>query len=225
MPRPVCITYDSTCDLTPQLLERFQIRTIPLTIQSGERVFPDNGQYTSAELYAEYRRNGTLPKTAAVSPEDFKAFFAPILAEGYDIVHIDISSELSCTCQNAVLAAQELAEQGEIHVVDSRQLSTGGGLLALRGAKLRDGGMTAADIRRSVNSQLLTVFFLPLAGAALHMAFAFPMIRRMLLLFELHNTGLFIATALVSFAVLAVVYTLVYKATSNAYYRIVKDSV
>ena len=49
-------------------------------------------------------------------------------------------------------------------------------------------GMTAADIRRSVNSQLLTVFFLPLAGAALHMAFAFPMIRRMLLLFELHGT-------------------------------------
>ena len=86
-------------------------------------------------------------------------------------------------------------------------------------------GMTAADIRRSVNSQLLTVFFLPMVGAALHMAFAFPMIRRMLLLFELHNTGLFIATALVSFAVLAVVYTLVYKATSNAYYRIVKGSV
>ena len=51
MPRPVCITYDSTCDLTPQLLERFHIRTIPLTIQSGGRVFPDDGNYTSAELY------------------------------------------------------------------------------------------------------------------------------------------------------------------------------
>ena len=122
MPRPVCITYDSTCDLTPQLLERFQIRTIPLTIQSGERVFPDDGQYTSAELYADYRRNGTLPKTAAVS------------------------SELSCTCQNAMLAAQELAEQGRVYVVDSRQLSTGGGLLALQGAKLRDSGMDAADV-------------------------------------------------------------------------------
>ena len=146
MPRPVCITYDSTCDLTPQLLERFQIRTVPLTIQSGERVFADDGQYTSAELYADYRRNGTLPKTAAVSPEEFKSFFSPILEEGYDIVHIDISSELSCTCQNAVLAAQELAEQGQIHVVDSRQLSTGGGLLALQGAKLRDQGMAAADI-------------------------------------------------------------------------------
>lgn len=136
MHRPVCITYDSTCDLTPRLLERFHIRTVPLTIQSGERVFPDDGRYTSSELYADYRRNGALPRTTAVSPEEFKAFFAPILAEGFDIVHIDISSELSCTCQNAVLAAQELAELGGIHVVDSRQLSTGGGLLALQGAKL-----------------------------------------------------------------------------------------
>ena len=144
MPRPVCITYDSTCDLTPQLLERFKIRTVPLTIQSGERVFADDGQYTSTELYADYRRNGTLPKTTAVSPEAFKSFFLPILAEGYDI--IDISSELSCTCQNAVLAAQELTEQGRVYVVDSRQLSTGGGLLALQGAKLRDRGMDAADI-------------------------------------------------------------------------------
>ncbi len=146
MPRPVCITYDSTCDLTPQLLERFKIRTVPLTIQSGATVFADDGRYTSDDLYADYRKNGTLPKTAAVSPEEFIKFFSPILAEGYDIVHIDISSELSCTCQNAVMAAQELAEDGQIHAVDSRQLSTGGGLLALQGAKLRDYGMSAADI-------------------------------------------------------------------------------
>ena len=145
MPRPVCITYDSTCDLTPQLLERFRIRTVPLTIQSGERVFPDDGRYTSADLYADYRSLGTLPKTAAVSPEQFKEFFGAILAEGFDIVHIDISADLSGTCQNALIAAAEL-EAGRIHVVDSRQLSTGGGLLALQGAKLRDEGMAAGDI-------------------------------------------------------------------------------
>ena len=150
MHRPVCITYDSTCDLTPQLLERFHIRTVPLTIQSGERVFPDDGSYTAAALYADYRRDGTLPRTAAVNPEEFCEFFAPLLQEGYDIVHIDISSELSCTCQNALLAAQELSELGEVHVVDSRQLSTGGGLLALQGAKLRDSGMAAADIAREL---------------------------------------------------------------------------
>ena len=146
MHRPVCITYDSTCDLTPQLLERFRIRTIPLTIQSGERVFPDDGSYTSADLYDGYRKDGTLPKTSAISPEEFRNFFSAILDEGFDVVHIDISSDLSCTCQNAVMAAQELSDKGAIHVVDSRQLSTGGGLLALQGAKLRDDGMAASDI-------------------------------------------------------------------------------
>lgn len=146
MHRPVCITYDSTCDLTPQLLERFRIRTIPLTIQSGERVFPDDGSYTAADLYDGYRKDGTLPKTSAISPEEFRNFFSAILDEGFDVVHIDISSDLSCTCQNAVMAAQELADKGTIHVVDSRQLSTGGGLLALQGAKLRDDGMAASDI-------------------------------------------------------------------------------
>ena len=145
MPRPVCITYDSTCDLTPALLERFQIRTVPLTIQTGERIFPDDGHYTSEDLYADFHRDGTLPKTSAVSPEQFKEFFGAILAEGFDIVHIDISADLSGTCQNALIAAAEL-ETGRIHVVDSRQLSTGGGLLALQGAKLRDEGMAAGDI-------------------------------------------------------------------------------
>lgn len=144
--RPVCITYDSTLDLTPALLERFQIRTVPLTIQSGQRTFPDDGSYTALDLYADYQKDGTLPKTAAVSPEEFKNFFAPILDEGYDIVHIDISSNLSCTCQNALLAATEMEAAHRIHVVDSRQLSTGGALLALQGSKLRDQGLPAAEI-------------------------------------------------------------------------------
>ena len=93
MARPVCITYDSTCDLTPALLERFQIRVIPLTIIEGEQTFLDDGSYTSEHLYETFRRSGTLPKTAAVSPQEFLDFFLPILAEGMDIVHIDISSD------------------------------------------------------------------------------------------------------------------------------------
>ncbi len=145
MARPVCITYDSTCDLTPALLERFQIRVIPLTIIEGEQTFLDDGSYTSEHLYETFRRSGTLPKTAAVSPQEFLDFFRPILDEGMDIVHIDISSDLSSTYQNACLAAGEL-EEGRIHVVDSRHLSTGGGLLALQGAKLRDAGEDAAAI-------------------------------------------------------------------------------
>lgn len=82
-------------------------------------------------------------------------------------------------------------------------------------------GMTKREIRKSINSQLLTVFFLPLGLAVCHLAFAFPMIRKLLMLFNLTNSGIFLATTGISLAVFAVFYTLVYKITSNAYYNIV----
>ena len=82
-------------------------------------------------------------------------------------------------------------------------------------------GMTRKEIRASISSQLLMVFALPLAFAGLHLAFAFPMIRRLLTLFSLYNVGLFIRTTLVSFAVFAAFYWIVYRMTSGVYYRIV----
>ena len=82
-------------------------------------------------------------------------------------------------------------------------------------------GMTKTDIRKSINSQLLLVFFLPLLFAGLHLAFAFPFIHKMLVLFNLTNLKLLISTTLLTFAVYAVFYTLVYRITSNSYYAIV----
>ena len=84
-------------------------------------------------------------------------------------------------------------------------------------------GMTKGDIRRSINSQLLTVFSLPLLMAGVHLCFAFPFIHKLLMLFNLDNKGLLIGTTAVSFAVFAVLYALVYKLTGNAYYHIVAD--
>ena len=82
-------------------------------------------------------------------------------------------------------------------------------------------GMTKKEIRRSIDSQLLTVFFLPLLLAGVHLAFAFPMIRRLLELFSLYNVGLFVTTTLVSFGTFALLYTIVYRLTAKAYYNIV----
>ena len=84
-------------------------------------------------------------------------------------------------------------------------------------------GMTKREIRKSINSQLLTVFFLPLLGAGLHMAFAFPIIYRILLVFNLNNISLFALTTVICFAVFALFYTAVYRLTSNAYYSIVSS--
>ncbi len=89
---------------------------------------------------------------------------------------------------------------------------------------MRKVGMSGKEIRKNINSQLLVVFFIPLVFAGLHLVFAFPMIRKLLNLFGLLNQGLFVATTLISFAVFAVFYTIVYKLTSNAYYNIVSDA-
>ena len=85
-------------------------------------------------------------------------------------------------------------------------------------------GMTKKEIRKSINSQLLTVFLLPLAGAGLHMIFASIIIRRILLAFNFNNPVLFAVTTLVCFVVFALFYTLIYRVTSNAYYKIVSGA-
>lgn len=85
-------------------------------------------------------------------------------------------------------------------------------------------GMTKEDIRKSINSQMLTVFYLPIAFAALHLAFAFPMIRKLLMLFNLNNLPLLILTTVLSVLAFSLFYALVYRATSNAYYAIVSDA-
>lgn len=82
-------------------------------------------------------------------------------------------------------------------------------------------GMTRREIRRSVNSQVLTVFFLPLALAGVHLGFAFPLIRKLLLIFSLTNFRLLILVTVCCYLIFALFYTLVYRATSRAYYAIV----
>lgn len=85
-------------------------------------------------------------------------------------------------------------------------------------------GMSKKEIKRSINSQLLVVFFIPLVFAGLHLAFAFPMISKILNLFGLFNTGLFMMTTVICFIAFAIFYAVVYKVTSNVYYNIVTDA-
>ena len=87
---------------------------------------------------------------------------------------------------------------------------------------MRKVGMTAKDIRRSINSQMLTVFFLPLVTAAIHTAFAFPIVQKLLAIFNLQNTVLSLMVTLAAIVIFGIFYGVVYKITSNAYYAIVR---
>ena len=145
MSKPVIISADSTCDLSPELRERYGVKVLPLTITLGEESFPDDGRFTSEHLYARYRADGTLPQTSAPNLQEFLDFYSPYIEQGCEVVHLSISEELSLTATNARVAAQEFP-RGSFYPVDSRVLSTGVGLLAIEGAEKRDEGWSAAEI-------------------------------------------------------------------------------
>ena len=146
MNKPVFITADSTCDLSPELRERFQIQIIPLTITLGSEVFLDDGSFTPEYMYRRYRETGLLPQSSAPGVQEFIDFFRPFVQEaGGEVVHLSISAQLSNTANAARIAAGEFPA-GSVHTVDSRMLSTGVGLLAIEGAECRDRGQSAREI-------------------------------------------------------------------------------
>lgn len=143
MAKKVVITTDSTCDLSPELAKRFDIGIIPLTVLFAGESHLDDGSITSDRIFERYRADGTLPKTAAPGVQQFEDFFESYTRQGFEVVHIDLSAELSSTYSTASLVAGEM---DGVYTVDSRSLTTGIGLLALEGARCRDEGMSAAEI-------------------------------------------------------------------------------
>lgn len=128
----IAITLDSACDLTPELLKKYDFRTIPFTVNLGGKSFED-GQMDTMDIYKYVDETGTLPKTSAINEESFFNFFSEIRKTYNAIIHFDISSDISSTYQNAVSAAKRVSN---VYVVDSRSLSTGISLLAIYAREL-----------------------------------------------------------------------------------------
>ena len=137
------ITSDSTCDLSPAQIASHDIHIFPLSVRIGDQDLLDGVDAAPQDIYNHVDQGGDLPATAAVSVGTYRAAFETF-AEEYDaVIHVDISLDFSCCYQNAVLAAEGL---DNVYVVDSRNLSTGHGLLVLVAAELAESGMDAAEI-------------------------------------------------------------------------------
>ena len=147
MPK-IKITCDSTCDLSPELYTRYGISVIPMAVAMGDRLYRDGMDVKPEELFSYVEKTGKLPTTSAISAGEYEDFFRPFVEEGYEVVHISLSSELSSSHQNARLAAQEL---GNVYVVDSRSLSTGSGHLVILAAELASAGYDGAYIARALD--------------------------------------------------------------------------
>lgn len=142
------ITCDSTCDLTQKMYEQYSIDVIPLGILLGEELRHDGVDLEVSELYDYVSKTGILPKTSAISQYEYAERWKIYRDEGYEIIHINISSEISACHQNAKLAAEEL---GGVYPIDSRLLSTGSGILVLAAAKYAESGLSAAEVADKLN--------------------------------------------------------------------------
>ncbi len=145
MSKKVIICSDSTSDLNAELIEKYDIKTLRLTVNLGGKAYTDGLDIDPDMIYRHYEEHGELPKTAAPNIAAFCDFFEEHIKNGCAVVFFTISAEMSSTHNNARLAA---ANYPDVYVVDTRNLSTGGGLLVVAAAEMAKSGMAAADIAR-----------------------------------------------------------------------------
>ncbi len=143
MNKQVVIASDSTCDLSRELIERYRINILPLTVMLGGAHYQDGVDIDPEMIYKHYTETGELPKTAAANIADLTEFFKKHTADGSALVYFSISSEMSSSYNNARIAAESLED---VYVVDTRNLSTGGGLVVISAAEMAMEGKSAKEI-------------------------------------------------------------------------------
>ncbi len=137
------IVADSTCDLGAELIARYGVRIVPLDVNLGAKTYLDGVEIDPDAIYRHYEEKHELPRTAAPNMMVFSDVFSSCLASAKGVVCFTISSQMSSTYNNARMASSEFEN---VHVVDTCNLSTGGGLLVLAAAEMAERGMDAAEI-------------------------------------------------------------------------------
>jgi DegV family protein with EDD domain len=148
---PVAIVVDSTVDLTKDDYIKHDIHVIPLLVIEGETVYHDGVDIDIKKLYSMVKESKHLPRTSAESPGVFLECYKKLIDSGYDIVFVGIGEKLSATVTSSKLAANELAPD-RIFTINSNNLSSASGILALKCCKLRDEGKSAKEIYETVQA-------------------------------------------------------------------------
>ncbi|MBQ3551119.1 MAG: DegV family protein [Clostridia bacterium] len=146
--RKTVILSDSTCDLSAEIVKARNIKISPLTVVFGDEKHLDGVDVTPDDVYDYYKKTKSLAKTTATNMAEHEDFITENVPEGKEAVYFNISSEMSTTFNNARLAAEDM---DNVHVIDSRNLSTGIGLLVLHACDLADEGKSAKEIYDEIN--------------------------------------------------------------------------
>ncbi|NLF28771.1 MAG: DegV family protein [Clostridiales bacterium] len=143
----VRISADSTCDLSPALLQEYGIGVVPLYIIKDDQSLRDGIDIVPQDIFDHVEKTGKLLTTSAVGIEDYVEVFAKMTSDGSEVVHVNIGSEFSACHQNALTAAKEV---GGVYPVDSRNLSSGSGHIAIEAAKLAQAGKSGSEIQKEM---------------------------------------------------------------------------
>lgn len=148
----VKIISDSTCDLSPELIAKYDIDILPLHILLGEDEYEDGKDITPEQIYNWSDENKTTPKTSAPALTDAIELFKPYIDEGREIVCFSISSSMSTSGNVMRIAAEELEAEDCITVIDSANLSTGIGLLVIEAAIMAQNNHTVEEIVSAIEA-------------------------------------------------------------------------
>ena len=143
------ITADSTCDLSPELTEKYNITILPLYIVKDGSAFKDMQEIVPQDIFDHVSAGGAITSTAAINVQDYIDYWTPLLKEYDAIIHVNISSDFSSCYQNACTAAKEFEN---VYVIDSRNLSTGSGHIVLEAAEMAMNGAKPKKIVDEMNA-------------------------------------------------------------------------
>lgn len=142
----VKIISDSTCDLSKDLLDKYDVSILPLHVVLGEKECEDGCEISPEEIYRWSDENGITPKTSAPALDRTIELLKPFLEEGREVVCFSISEDMSTTANVMRLAAEELNKSQLVKVIDSANLSTGIGLLVIEAAIMAQEGKSAQEV-------------------------------------------------------------------------------
>ncbi len=143
----IAISAESTVDLPKDLLEKFDIHTLPFTVLLNDKVFLD-GEIEPQKIFEYVKENKILPKTSAVNEYQFEEHFKKLLQTYDAVIHISISSGVSCAYDNAVKVSKNMEN---VFIIDSLTLSTGIALLAIKASKMVKRGAELKEICESIS--------------------------------------------------------------------------
>ena len=152
---------DSTCDLPPGLPEKHNIHIVPVNIQFGAETYRENVTLSAEEFYRRIEAEGVLPQTSQPSVGEFAEAYRALAGEGVEIISAHVTAKLSGTYQSACLAAERVAGEVKVHVIDGMAGSAALGWMMVEASRLRSEGWPAAKIAARLKAQCprITIYF------------------------------------------------------------------